>query len=77
MIPSIEAINHNTINYLGSLARFSCLSARELGNRPESVLQDQQNFDWLVSQPHCRGAKVDCNGLARDTQIALGRRITK
>ena len=71
VIPSIEPINHNTVNYLGSLQDFH-VSGRELGNRPESVLQDHQNFDWLISQPHCRGSSVECNGLARDTQIVLG-----
>ena len=71
VIPSIEAINHNTLNYLGSRQDFR-VAGRELGNTPESVSEDQQNFDWLVSQPHCRGSSVECNGLARETQIELG-----
>ena len=74
VIPSIEAVNHNTMNYYGALRDFQ-VAGRELGTKPESLTQDGRSLDWFLVQPQCQGSKLKCNGLAQDSQIAFGERL--
>lgn len=74
VIPSIEPINHNTLNYYGALREFQ-VAGRELASKPEAVAQDGRSLDWFLVQPECHGSKVECNGLARDSQIAFGESL--
>jgi tetratricopeptide (TPR) repeat protein len=74
VIPSIEPINHNTLNYYGALREFQ-VAGRELGSKPEAVAQDGRSLDWFLVQPGCHGSKVECNGLAQDSQIAFGESL--
>ncbi|GBF82909.1 phospholipid carrier-dependent glycosyltransferase [Aphanothece sacrum] len=67
VIANTDSINHNTLNYYGQLANFQ-IYGRELGNKAEDIQQDQQYFDWFVT-------KTGDNGFARDTQLALAKKL--
>ncbi len=67
VITNTEAINHNTLNYYGSLENFQ-VYGRELGSTPEEVAQDKRSLNWLIT-------KTGDNGFAKEAQLALAKQI--
>lgn len=67
VIANTESVNHNTLNFFGTLRDFQ-VKGRELGVKPEEVQQDGRSLDWFVT-------KTGENGFARDTQLALAERL--
>ncbi len=49
VIPNVEQINHNTMNYYGALQDFQ-VYGRELGSNDEKVSQDSRSMDWFVTK---------------------------
>ena len=47
-IVNTDFFNHNTLNYYGQVANFQ-IHGRELGNEEEDIQQDQEYFDWFVT----------------------------
>ena len=67
VIPNTSSVNHNTLNYFGALRNFQ-VYGRELGNTPETVAEDSQNFDWFITQ-------TGDNGFAREPQLAFAKTL--
>ena len=69
VIPSLNWLNHNNMNYFGAIRKFQVFG-RELGDRPELVAQDRLAFDWLLT-------KTGDNANAKDAQLALAAELPK
>ncbi|MFM7574497.1 MAG: ArnT family glycosyltransferase, partial [Snowella sp.] len=69
VIPNTSSVNHNTLNYFGALRNFQ-VYGRELGNTPETVAEDSQNFDWFITQ-------TGDNGFAREPQLEFAKSLAK
>ena len=67
VIPNTSSVNHNTLNYFGALRNFQ-VYGRELGNTPETVAEDSQNFDWFITQ-------TGDNGFAREPQLDFAKSL--
>jgi 4-amino-4-deoxy-L-arabinose transferase-like glycosyltransferase len=69
VIPSIDSINHDTLNYFGSLKNRQ-VYGRELGSTEEQVTQDERSLDWLLT-------KTGDNGMAREAQLTLANNLDR